>query len=315
MKTCYFYLICVAAILLFPCSSVAQSATSFDSASFFKTFHSKTASVNGIQMHYVVGGKGELIVLIHGWPENWYEWRKVMPLLINRYTVISVDLRGAGQSTVTEKGYDKKNMAADVHALITSLGYKTAIVVGHDWGAGVAYAYAAQYRQEVSRLIVCEGIPFGKWLPNYNLFWFFDFIRTANAYAEQLTNGREKEFLHYFYQRPSAHFTPDGISSADEDYYVRYFRETGRMTAGFNFYRTIDQDVIDNDEWALNPLSVPVLAIGADLQSKDAVEKTMKMIASNVKGIVMQNTGHFAPEDRPQEFVQIVSEFLNSDNP
>ena len=290
----------------------AQPIESFDSVAFFKHFQSRVDSVNGIQLHYVSGGKGPLVVLIHGWPENWYEWRKVMPLLSKHYTVISLDLPGAGQSTVKDSGYDKKSLAADVHALVMHLGYAKAIVIGHDWGVAVAYAYAAQFRTEVSHLIVCEGIPFGPWSPKVNLFWFFDFIRAPNGYAEQLTRGREKEFLSYFYQSPTAHIIPDAINAADQRYYIRYFEEPGRMTAGFNFYRTIEQDVKDNTRWSLQSLVIPVFTIGADGQSKDAVEKVMKQVATDVTGVVMQGTGHFAPEDRPVEFTKIVIDFLQA---
>jgi pimeloyl-ACP methyl ester carboxylesterase len=317
MKKLSYFLACFTFFLTITSNSIGQSGNvsdekheAFDSAVFFKMFTSKMADINGIRLHYVIGGKGPLIVLIHGWPENWYEWRKVMPLLSSNYTVISVDVRGAGQSSVTDSGYDKKTLAADIHALVASLGYKTAIITGHDWGAGVAYAYAAQFGSEVNHLVVCEGIPFGKWVPKTNLFWFFDLIRIPDYYAESLTTGREKEFLHYFYQRPTAHFNKEAIDSNDENYYIRYFVQPGHMTAGFGFYRTIDQDVIDNNRWSMNPLQMPVLAIGADLQSKDDIAKVMKNLASNVQQLVMQNTGHFAPEDRPHELVEIILRFL-----
>ena len=98
------------------------------------TFSHHTASVNGIQLHYVIGGHGDPIVLLHGWPETWYAWHKVMPALAKNYTLIAPDLRGLGDSSKPATGYDGKTVAEDIHQLVTQLGFKTIFLVGHDWG-------------------------------------------------------------------------------------------------------------------------------------------------------------------------------------
>ena len=120
------------------------------------TFSHHTASVNGIQMHYVIGGKGDPVVLLHGWPETWYSWHKVMPALAKNYTVIAPDLRGLGDSSKPLTGYDGKTVAEDIHELVTKLGFKTIFLVGHDIGTQVAYSYAAAHPTEVKRLAVME---------------------------------------------------------------------------------------------------------------------------------------------------------------
>jgi alpha-beta hydrolase superfamily lysophospholipase len=107
------------------------------------TFSHNTASVNGIQLHYVIGGQGDPVVLLHGWPETWYAWHKVMPALAKNYTVIAPDLRGLGDSSKPPTGYDGKTVAEDIHQLVTQLGFETIFLVGHDIGAFVAYPYAA----------------------------------------------------------------------------------------------------------------------------------------------------------------------------
>jgi pimeloyl-ACP methyl ester carboxylesterase len=127
------------------------------------TFSDHTASVNGIQLHYVIGGQGDPIVLLHGWPETWYAWRHVMPALAKNYTVIAPDLRGLGDSSKPPTGYDGKTVAEDIHQLVTHLGFETIFLVGHDIGTQVAYSYAAAHPTEVKRLAVMElpipGLP------------------------------------------------------------------------------------------------------------------------------------------------------------
>src|SRR4051794_6824723 len=120
------------------------------------TFSHHTTSVNDIQMHYVIGGHGDPVVLLHGWPETWYAWHKVMPALAKNYTVIAPDLRGLGDSSKPASGYDGKTVAEDIHQLITQLGFKSIYLVGHDIGAFVVYPYAADHPEEVKKLVVME---------------------------------------------------------------------------------------------------------------------------------------------------------------
>jgi len=113
------------------------------------TFSHHTASVNGIQLHYVIGGQGDPEVLLHGWPETWYEWHHVMPALAKNYTIITPDLRGLGDSSKPLTGYDGKTVAEDIHQLVTQLGFKTIFLVGHDVGSQPAYSYAAAHPTEL----------------------------------------------------------------------------------------------------------------------------------------------------------------------
>src|SRR5436190_1177092 len=120
------------------------------------TFSHHTVSVNGIQMHYVIGGHGNPVVLLHGWPETWYAWHKVMPALAKNYTVIAPDLRGLGDSSKPLSGYDGKTLAEDIHQLVTQLGLKRIFLVGHDVGSQPAYSYAVAHPTEVRKLVVME---------------------------------------------------------------------------------------------------------------------------------------------------------------
>jgi alpha-beta hydrolase superfamily lysophospholipase len=120
------------------------------------TFSHHTASVNGIQLHYVIGGHGDPVILLHGWPQTWYEWRHVMPALAKNYTVIVPDLRGLGDSSKPLTGYDGKTTAEDIHQLVSQLGFRDIFLVGHDFGVQVAYSYAAAHPNEVRRLVILD---------------------------------------------------------------------------------------------------------------------------------------------------------------
>lgn len=120
------------------------------------SFRHRKVRVNEIDLHYLVGGEGEPVVLLHGFPQHSLMWRRVMPALAARHTVVAPDLRGTGGTTITPSGYDKRTMAADVHALVQALGFRRIDVVGYDHGAGVAYQLAARYPELVRRLCAIE---------------------------------------------------------------------------------------------------------------------------------------------------------------
>jgi len=166
------------------------------------TFSHHTASVNGIQLHYVIGGHGDPVVLLHGWPETWYAWHKVMPALAKNYTVIAPDLRGLGDSSKPLTGYDGKTVAEDIHQLVGKLGFKTIFLVGHDIGSFVVYPYTAAHSTEVKRLVVMEIPPPGFFpSPSMNggpLLWWVIFHQTPDV-PEALVQGKEMIYLPWFY--------------------------------------------------------------------------------------------------------------------
>jgi pimeloyl-ACP methyl ester carboxylesterase len=136
----------------------AQNVISDNSEKKINYTHYKT-NVNGIQLHYVMSGKGEgdPIVLLHGWPQTWYEWRHIIPQLIaNNYTVIAPDMRGLGDSEKPQTGYDKKTVAEDIYQLVEKLGYSKIYLVAHDWGGAVAYSYAAAHPEAVNKMVILD---------------------------------------------------------------------------------------------------------------------------------------------------------------
>jgi pimeloyl-ACP methyl ester carboxylesterase len=142
------------------CFSLSAAAAQVPD-SFAETF----AEVNGVRLHYRISGKGSPVVLLHGYAQTSHMWLPIMPLLAQHHTVIVPDLRGAGDSSKPESGYDK-NIAVDIRDLTSSLGFKRVSLVGHDIGLMVAYAYAAQFPQATERVVLMDvflpGIATGK---------------------------------------------------------------------------------------------------------------------------------------------------------
>src|SRR5215218_9698645 len=225
------------------------------------TFTHHMASVNGIQMHYVMGGQGDPLVLLHGWPETWYAWHKVMPALAQNYTVIAPDLRGLGDSSKPPTGYDGKTVAEDIHQLVTQLGFKTIFLVGHDIGSFVVYPYAAAHPTEVKRLVVMEVPPpiTGFFPPPSIPLWLILFHQTPDV-PEALVQDKEMMYLSWFYQNLA--YNPAAITQADINEYVSHYSAPGGMRAGFEYYRAIPQDLIQNENYSKTNLTMPVLALG-----------------------------------------------------
>ena len=162
------------------------------------TFSHCSSFVNGIQLHYVIGGHGDPVVLLHGWPETWYEWHHVMPALAKNYTVIAPDLRGLGESSKPLTGYDGKTVAEDIHQLVTQLGFKTIFLVGHDIGTQIAYSYAAAHPTEVKKLVVMDFTIPGFAPTGRMPLWWPIFHQTPDI-PEALVQGKEMMYLSWFY--------------------------------------------------------------------------------------------------------------------
>jgi pimeloyl-ACP methyl ester carboxylesterase len=280
------------------------------------TFSHHMATVNGIQLHYVMGGKGDPVVLLHGWPETWYSWHRVMPDLAKNYTVIVPDLRGLGDSSKPPTGYDGKTVAEDIHQLVGKLGFKTIFLVGHDIGTQVAYSYAAAHPTEVKKLAVMEltipgFVPAGR-MP----LWWVVFHQTPDV-PEALVQGKEMLYLSWFYHNLANN--PAAITQEDINEYVSHYSAPGGMHAGFGHYRAFPQDAIQNQNYSKTKLTMPVLALGGEyiptLGGKIAMPTViygMKILAQNVTGIIVPNSGHFIPEEQPQFLAEQLLKFFGN---
>ena len=323
-----FLMICTIATGIFACTLVLNQkhsaiAQQLLNGTFFQidnmTFSHHTASVNGILLHYVIGGHGNAVVLLHGWPETWYEWHKVMPALAKNYTVIAPDLRGLGDSSKPLTGYDGKTVAEDIHQLVTQLGFKTIFLVGHDVGAQVAYSYAAAHPTEVRKLVIME-LPFPGFTPPQlqGKIWWFPFHQVPDL-PEALVQGKELNYLSWFYH--NAAYNPAAITQTDINEYVSHYSAPGGMRAGFEYYRAFPQDAIQNLNYSKTKLTMQVLALGGTYYPGLGGNATgnialyaMKALAQNVQGITVPNSGHFIPEEQPQFVIKQLADFFGSSN-
>jgi pimeloyl-ACP methyl ester carboxylesterase len=278
------------------------------------TFSHNTASVNGIQLHYVMGGQGDPVVLLHGWPETWYAWHKVMPALAKNYTVIAPDLRGLGDSSKPTTGYDGKTVAEDIHQLVTQLGFETIFLVGHDIGTQIAYSYAAVHPAEVERLVVMDLTIPGFAPPGITPRWWFLFHQTPDV-PEALVQGKEMEYLSWHLRGLA--YNPAAITQEAINEYVSKYSAPGGMRAGFEYYRDFPEDAIQNQNYSQTKLTMPVLALGASYIpvlggniTMPTIISGMQQLAENVQGIKVPNSGHFIAEEQPQFVINQLSDFF-----
>ena len=223
------------------------------------------ADLGDVRLHYVTMGHGFPVVLLHGWPQSWYEWRHIMPGLAERYRVIAPDLRGLGDSSRPLTGYAKKTVGNDVWRLLQRLSVDQFFLTGHDWGGPTAYAIAAAHPSAVRKLAILDVTIPGDGSPNISQGgrrWHHAFHQTPGL-PEALITGREDIYLGWFY-RNYGH-RPDVIADADIAEYLRVYRQPGALRAGLNYYRAIPQDIADNQAISATfKLPMPVLALGGD---------------------------------------------------
>jgi pimeloyl-ACP methyl ester carboxylesterase len=277
------------------------------------TFSHHMATVNGIQMHYVIGGQGDPIVLLHGWPQTWYEWRHIMPALAKNYTVIVPDLRGLGDSSKPVTGYDGKTVAEDIYQLVAQLGFKEDIfLVGHDLGALVAYSYAAAHPSEVRGLVILD-VPITGIGPALNLtrLWHIPFHMVRDI-PETLVEGKEREYLSWFYRNGA--YNPAAITKEDIDKYVSHYSAPGGMRAGFEYYRAFPIDAEQIKEYSKVKLPMPVLALGGEYSFRTAPLVSMQSISTNVRGGIVPLSGHWIPEEQPEFLIEQLVNFFGSSN-
>src|SRR5258708_2270127 len=193
-RNCFRVAASLVATLLLAGSPLSETASKLP-AGFTEHF----ADVNGVRLHYFIGGKGSPVVLLHGYAETSHMWLPLMPLLAKNHTIIAPDLRGAGNSERPRGGYDKKTMAKDMRELVHQLGYKQVSLVGHDIGLMVAYAYAAQYPNEVSKVVLMDAFLPG--VGDWKSVWLMRDLWHFHFYGETplaLVKGRERIYFEHF---------------------------------------------------------------------------------------------------------------------
>jgi pimeloyl-ACP methyl ester carboxylesterase len=269
------------------------------------------AKVNDVRLHYLVAGEGDPVVLLHGYAETSHMWRPLIAELANTHTVIAPDLRGAGQSSTPANGYTKAEMAQDIHALVRKLGFEHIRIVGHDIGLMVAYAYAAQYPNEVDRIALMDAfLPgVGNWRDVWLMrdLWHFHFYgKTPLA----LVHGRERIYFEHFWNDFAANPT-HSVSERDRRIYAKAYARPGGMRAGFEYFRAFEQDAKDFDRFAQTPLPMPMLVLTGEKASGEFLIQQGRLVAKNVEGVVVRGSGHWLMEEAPKQVIPKLVEFLD----
>jgi pimeloyl-ACP methyl ester carboxylesterase len=273
-------------------------------------FADRFADVNGTRLHYLIGGQGSPVVLLHGYAETGHMWLPLMPLLAARHTVIVPDLRGAGGSAKPESGYDRKTMAVDIHALTASLGFDHVAVVGHDIGLMVAYAYAAQFPQGTERVVLMDAfLPgIGDWKDVWLLrdLWHFHFYGPVPL---ALVEGRERIYFEHFWNDFAAD-PQHSVPEADRQIYAAAYAQPGGMRAGFEYFRAFEQDAQDFAALAQKPLAMPMLVLTGEKASGSFLIEQAKLVASDVRGEIVPGAGHWLMEEAPEVVIPAIVDFI-----
>jgi pimeloyl-ACP methyl ester carboxylesterase len=271
---------------------------------------SRTSKVDGVSMHYLAGGQGPAVILLHGYAETSRMWRPIIPVLAKRFRVIAPDLPGIGDSGIPAEGLDMKSAATRIHALVRSLGVEKARVVGHDIGLMVAYAYAAQFPSETEKLVLMDAFLPGVagWEAIYNNpgIWHFRFNGPT---PEKLVQGRERIYFEHFWNDFAADKTRS-IPEADRKAYTAAYSRPGRMRAGWAYFVSFQKAARDFALLAQTKLAMPVLAIGGEKANGEALAGQAKLVASDVTAVVLKNTGHWVLEENPKETTDALMRFL-----
>jgi pimeloyl-ACP methyl ester carboxylesterase len=272
-------------------------------------FKHQYADVNGVKIHYVIGGAGEPLVLLHGFGQNWFMWNRLLPELSKHFTVIAPDLRGMGESEKPDSGYDKKTMAVDIHELVKKLGYSGINLAGHDIGLMVAYAYAAQFGTEVKKLALMDALLPGVepvWSDfSARAWWFGFFARPVSGY---LVKGKEGAFLMDFW--PVVGHVKDPFTKEESAEFIRAFSMPGSTTACFHWFANFPQDALDNHVFEKNKLTMPVLAMGAEYGSGSFLAKHSRVVAVNVKEVVIVDAGHWIVQEKTEQVQKGLLDFF-----
>ena len=265
------------------------------------------ADLGDVRLHYVTAGQGEPVVLLHGIPQTWYEWRHVIEHLAPRYSIIAPDLRGLGDSSRPASGYDKKTIANDVWRLVRDhLKIDRFFLVGHDWGGPTAFSLAAQHPEAVRRLAILDvAIPGdGADFSQGGRRWHHAVFRTLDLPEQLFGEGREHLIINWLFENYG--YLPDCIPEADRQEYLRTYRKPGAMRAMFGFYRALPQDADDNRAIlaAKGKLKMPVLALGGNKSFGRGMEtlESLQRVATDVRGGLVPDSGHWVCEEQP-EFV------------
>jgi pimeloyl-ACP methyl ester carboxylesterase len=285
--------------------------TALQPASPPEGFKHQMASVNGINIHYVIGGTGEPLLLLHGFGQNWYMWNRLLPEFSKHFTIIAPDLPGLGESDKPDSGYDKKTMSSHIHGLMKQLGYSSINLAGHDIGLMVAYAYAAQFGGEVKRLALMDALLPGVepvWSQVKASAWWFGFFSWPAS--GQIVAGKEAAFLTNFW--PVVGHAPHPFTTEETNEFIRAYSKQGSTTGAFHWFGGFEKDAVDNKEFMKTKLKMPVLAMGGEYFGAAFLADHCKLVAENVKASNIKGAGHWIVQENTEQVQKDLLDFFTA---
>ena len=276
---------------------------------------SRFANLSEVKLHYLEEGDGEVVVLLHGWPHTSHGWRHVIPRLVGQFRVIAPDLRGLGDSSKPEQGFDNGSVAGDVIELLDSLDVREFSLVGHDWGGPVAFAATLIARDRVNKLTLIDAVLPGDGRTagsgQGGARWHHLFHRTPHL-PEALTAGREAIYLGWFYDEYSERkgaVTPEDLAE-----YVRCYSQPGAMRCGFEYYRTLEASAtfVRSHVEREGLVELPVLSVagGAGRGRAEEAADSIGRLVTNLEAHIIPGCGHMVPEEAPDELCSLLLPFL-----
>jgi pimeloyl-ACP methyl ester carboxylesterase len=276
-------------------------------------FSNHYAEVNDTKLHYVSGGEGEPLILIPGYPETWWAYHKVMPILATKYHVIVVEMRGMGSSDKPTDGYEKKNMAKDIHEIVKKLGFGKVNIGGHDIGAHVAFSFASNYPETTSKLILLDtphpdaGMYQLPMLPilgaDYVYPWWLAFNQVKEL-TEQLLEGRMEIIIEWLFENLMKN--KKSISDFDKEIYTSAYNSKDAIRASNAWYQSFPQDIEDSKTY--NKLTMPVIGIGGS--GYEMLQMSLPNTTTDLHLKKVEESGHFILAEKPNETAKFIIEFL-----
>lgn len=271
-------------------------------------FKHATTKINGVDIHYVIGGTGEPLILLHGFGQNWYMWNRILPELSKHFTVVAPDLPGIAESGKLVS-YDKKAMATYIHGLVKQLGYNEINLAGHDIGLMVAYAYAAQFSPEVKKLALMDALLPGiepVWGQVKGSAWWFGFFSFPPS--GELVAGQERLFLTDFW--PVVGHVKNAFNTQETNEFIRAYAVNGGTTGAFHWFGAFEQDAKDNQEFMKTKLKMPLLAMGGEYFGAAFLADHCKLVADNVKASNIKGAGHWIVQENTEQVKKDMLDFF-----
>lgn len=293
-------------LLLLGSAAAADEPTAVKYRNNLPGFSHGTVAVQGTTLHYVRGGSGPPLILLHGWPQTWWEWADVMPALAQNHTVIAFDLPGIGDSSIPTSGYDKVTTAERIREGVRKLGFNQVSILSHDTGALIAHPYAREHPTEVVRMAVLETPLSGFGLEDfYGVSFHLGLNQTAAPVPERLIDDEDvPTYLGWLF---SGARHPDRI---DQAAFFQAYATGARRTAGYEYYRAFSADAANNQANANKRLPMPVLAMGAEFAFGPFVANSFSQVGDDVRGVVAPDSGHWIAEENPNFLIACAKLFF-----